>query len=99
VSVRDIVVASNQKNGASLHYYFRSKEALVRELVADGAKRIDGRRNQMLDELEARKRPPHLREIIVINSRSRRGVAQYWRRRQANSIHPVKISGWFARAR
>lgn len=66
VSVRDIVIESGQKNGGSLHYYFRSKETLVRELVADGAKLIDERRNRMLDEIESRKRLPNLREIIAI---------------------------------
>ena len=64
VSVRDIVVASGQKNGGSLHYYFRTKEALVRDLVAEGAKLIDERRNQLLDQLESRPRRPTLREII-----------------------------------
>jgi AcrR family transcriptional regulator len=61
VSVRDIVVASGQKNGGSLHYYFRTKEALVRDLVAEGAKL---RRNQLLDQLESRRRQPTLREMI-----------------------------------
>ena len=64
VSVRDIVVAAGQKNGGSLHYYFRTKEALVRDLVAEGAKLIDERRNQLLDQLESRRRQPTLREII-----------------------------------
>jgi AcrR family transcriptional regulator len=64
VSVRDIVVASGQKNGGSLHYYFRTKEALVRGLVAEGAKLIDERRNKLLDQLESRRRRPTLHEII-----------------------------------
>ena len=38
VSVREIVEAAEQKNHGSLAYYFGTKEALVRELVADGAK-------------------------------------------------------------
>lgn len=52
VSVRQIVDAADQKNHGSLTYYFGTKEALVRELVADGAKLIDERRNAMLDRLE-----------------------------------------------
>lgn len=64
VSVRDIVLSAGQKNAASLHYYFGTKEQLVRELVADGAKLIDERRNRRLDELEQRRRPIALREII-----------------------------------
>jgi AcrR family transcriptional regulator len=35
VSVRDIVKAAGAKNGASLHYYFGSKEGLITELVLD----------------------------------------------------------------
>ena len=66
VSVRDIVLSAGQKNAASLHYYFGTKERLIRELVADGAKLIDGRRNNWLDELEAADRPIKLREIIEI---------------------------------
>lgn len=64
VSVRDIVLSAGQKNAASLHYYFGTKERLVRELVADGAKLIDERRNRWIDELEARGRPIALRQII-----------------------------------
>lgn len=64
VSVRDIVVAAGQRNSGSLHYYFGSKDDLARELVADGAKLIDDRRNAMLDAIEARGGPRHLREII-----------------------------------
>lgn len=52
VAVRDIVSASGQRNAASIHYYFGGKEALVRELLEDGARRIDFRRNALLDELE-----------------------------------------------
>lgn len=64
VSVRDIVLAAGQRNSGSLHYYFGSKDELARELVADGAKLIDDRRNAMLDAIEARGGPRHLREII-----------------------------------
>ncbi len=64
VSVRDIVVAAGQRNSGSLHYYFGSKDELARELVADGARLIDDRRNAMLDAIEARGGPRHLREII-----------------------------------
>lgn len=64
VSVRDIVVAAGQRNSGSLHYYFGSKDELARELVADGARLIDERRNRILDEIEARGGPRSLREII-----------------------------------
>lgn len=64
VSVREIVEASGQKNHGSLSYYFGTKEALVRELVADGAKLIDKRRNDFLDRLEAAGGPSSVREAV-----------------------------------
>lgn len=52
VTVREIAEAAGQKNHAAVGYHFGSKEALIRELVLDGAMLIDARRNAMLDELE-----------------------------------------------
>ncbi len=66
VTVRQIVEATGQKNGGSLHYYFRSKDALVRELIADTAKLIDDRRNETLDAMEARGGPRDLREALGV---------------------------------
>lgn len=66
VSVRDIVLAAGQKNSGALHYYFGTKEELARELVADGAKLIDERRNRLLDALEQEGGPRSLREVIEI---------------------------------
>ncbi|MDO8704361.1 MAG: TetR family transcriptional regulator [Sulfuricaulis sp.] len=64
VTVRDIVAAGGQRNAAAIYYHFGPKEALVRELVVDGARRIDNRRNAALDELERQSTPPTLRQII-----------------------------------
>ena len=66
VSVRDIAEASGQKNHAAVAYHFGSKEELVRELVLDGAKLIDLRRNQMLDKIEAADGPGSLLEIVNV---------------------------------
>ncbi len=66
VSVRDILMAAGQKNGASLHYYFGSKDDLVAQLVIDGAKLIDERRNARLDALEAAGGPGSLREVMEV---------------------------------
>ncbi|WP_199554193.1 TetR/AcrR family transcriptional regulator [Sandaracinobacteroides hominis] len=49
VSVRQIAEAAGQKNHAALTYYFGSKDRLVRELIVDGARAIDDRRNAALD--------------------------------------------------
>src|SRR5689334_8288836 len=66
VSIRDIIEAAGQRNTGSLHYYFRTKEALARELVEDGVRRIDEDRNHRLDELEAGGGPKTLREVIEL---------------------------------
>lgn len=66
VSIREIVKAAGQRNVGLLHYYFGTKEALVRELVVDGAKLIDERRNARLAELEAAGGPHDLREVLDI---------------------------------
>jgi AcrR family transcriptional regulator len=66
VSIRDIIDAAGQRNTGSLHYYFRTKEALARELVQDGVRRIDQDRNQRLDRLEAKGGPTSIREVIEL---------------------------------
>lgn len=64
VSVRNIVNEAGAKNGASLHYYFRTKDELVRELVVDAAKRSDRARNAQLDALEASGGPYGVADIV-----------------------------------
>ncbi|CAN5186406.1 hypothetical protein BH10PSE1_BH10PSE1_04080 [soil metagenome] len=66
VSVRDILTAAGQRNGASLHYYFGSKDDLVVQLVIDGARLIDERRNARLDVLESAGGPYSLRDVMEV---------------------------------
>lgn len=66
VGVRDIVEAAGQRNSGSLHYYFGTKEDLARELVADGARLIDERRNRRLDEIERAGPALTLRDVIEV---------------------------------
>jgi AcrR family transcriptional regulator len=66
VGVRDIVLAAGQRNSGSLHYYFGTKENLARELVSDGARLIDQRRNRRLDDIERAGGPRRLREVIEV---------------------------------
>ena len=66
VSVRDIVRAAGQQNMASLHYYFRTKEQLIKELVIDAAVLMEGRRAQVLSHLEQSGQTPTLRDIVEI---------------------------------
>jgi AcrR family transcriptional regulator len=64
VTVRDIVAEAGARNGASLHYYFRTKDDLIRELVVDAAKRSDRARNVRLDRLEAAGGPKSIADIL-----------------------------------
>ncbi len=66
VSIREIVVLAGQRNGGSVHYHFGSKEALVRELIVDGARLIDDLRNAQLDKITVNGATPKLREIIEV---------------------------------
>lgn len=64
VSVREIVKAAGAKNGASLHYYFGSKEGLITELVLDGARRSEEGRQRALELLEAGQGPQSVGDIV-----------------------------------
>ncbi|WP_372500723.1 helix-turn-helix domain containing protein (plasmid) [Tistrella mobilis] len=64
VSVRNIVTDAGMRNGASLHYYFGSKEGLIRELVVEAAQRSDRARNACLDHMEARGGPQRVADIV-----------------------------------
>ena len=66
VTVRDIANAADQKNPAAVGYHFGSKEALIRELIIDGAKIIDDRRNAKLDALEADGGATSIAQIVDI---------------------------------
>ena len=64
VTVRDIAHAAGQKNHGAVGYHFGSKEALVREIIADGARIIDARRCRILDRMEVAGGPRGIDEII-----------------------------------
>lgn len=66
VTVRQIAEAAGQKNHAAITYHFGSKEALIRELVIDGARAIDERRNAALDRARAAGGPHSLSEVMEI---------------------------------
>jgi AcrR family transcriptional regulator len=66
VTTREIVAVTGQKNGGSLHYYFRTKDALIRELIVDGARLIDDRRNRELDARESKGGPHSIRAVLEI---------------------------------
>ncbi len=64
VSVREIATAAGQKNHAALTYHFGSKDRLIRELIVDGARAIDDRRNAWLDQAEAGGGPRTVLEVM-----------------------------------
>ncbi|MGE0741173.1 MAG: helix-turn-helix domain-containing protein [Hyphomonadaceae bacterium] len=66
VTVREIADAAGQKNHGAVGYHFGSKEALVRELLIDGAIIIDKKRHERVSALEARGGPFTVRELVDI---------------------------------
>ena len=66
VTVRQICQAAGQRNHGAVGYHFGTKEALVRELVADGAQIIDERRNALIDRLESAGGPASVREVVDV---------------------------------
>lgn len=66
VTVRQIAYAAGQKNHAALTYYFGSKVALIQELIVDGAKAIDERRNAALDKIYEAGGPQNVLEVMSI---------------------------------
>jgi AcrR family transcriptional regulator len=66
VTVQQIVQAAGQRNKAALQYHFGSKEELIRQLVVEGAKALDDRRNHLLDGIEQSGKPVTVREVLRI---------------------------------
>ena len=66
VTVQQIVDAAGQRNNAALHYHFRTKEELIRQMVVDGAAVLDARRREMLDDMEKRGGPASIREAMLV---------------------------------
>jgi AcrR family transcriptional regulator len=66
VTVRQIADAAGQKNHAALTYHFGSKEALIREMIVDGARAIDARRNAALDAASEAGGPRTVLEVMQI---------------------------------
>lgn len=63
VGMREVVEAAGQRNAAAVHYYFGSKDDLLRELLIDGADLIDAGRHRLFDAIEAGG-PPALRDVV-----------------------------------
>lgn len=66
VSIRDITREAGQKNAGSVNYYFRSKEALIAELITDIASWVEVYRNRRVDAMEAAGGPRAMRDVLEI---------------------------------
>lgn len=66
VSIRDITREAGQKNAGSVNYYFRSKEALIAELITDIAAILEVGRNRRVDAMEAAGGPAGMGEVLDI---------------------------------
>jgi len=66
VTTREIIKAAGQKNQSSIKYYSGNKEALIREIIVDGAKLNDERRNAEIDEVQANGGPKSIEDITDI---------------------------------
>lgn len=64
VSVREIARAADQKNQGVVAYYFGTKDKLISEILIDGAKRIEERRQLLLGIMEERGGPETLVEAV-----------------------------------
>jgi AcrR family transcriptional regulator len=65
VTVREIAREAGQRNQGAVAYHFGTKEALVTELLIDGAARIEARRRLFLTELEARGGPQTVEQVVA----------------------------------
>lgn len=66
VSIRSILTGAGVKNSAGIHYYFRTKDDLIRELVVDALRRTRRARHAALDALEMRKTGIGVRDIVDV---------------------------------
>lgn len=69
VSVREINVASGQKNAGSINYHFSSRDDLIAELIRDCARALDAVMDARLAALEAAPEAMTIRDIADILAR------------------------------
>lgn len=65
VTVREIAQAAEQGNLGSVYYYFGAKDDLIREILIDGAERIEALRTAHLEELERAGGPRTVVEAVA----------------------------------
>lgn len=65
VSVREIAHAARQKNLGVVAYYFTTKDGLIREILIDGAERIEDRRRAYLTSLDVVGGPKTVEDVVA----------------------------------
>jgi AcrR family transcriptional regulator len=70
VTVRDVLTEAGEKNGASISYYFGSREGLIYEITAELFSFLDARWSAGLEELDRLGRPATVRELITVAVRT-----------------------------
>ena len=65
VTVRDIVMAAEQRNSSAVQYHFGNKAGLLQAILDQHQARLDARRAQMLDDLDERPGLDALIEVLV----------------------------------
>lgn len=65
VTVREIAQAANQRNLGVVAYYFSTKDNLIREILIDGAARIEARRHEYLAALESDGGPNTVEDAVA----------------------------------
>lgn len=66
VTVREILMAAGEKNGASLNYHFGRKEQLVKRIAVDIFDLLDKVWAENLEKLEAQGKPAAIRELVTV---------------------------------
>jgi AcrR family transcriptional regulator len=69
VTLKEITLAAGQRNESALHYHFGSKENLIEEIFKRRTKFIDGRRLELLKDLEKKEAEPTIRQNIEVSIR------------------------------
>jgi len=64
VSVREVVLAAEQRNNSAVAYHFGSRQGLLDAVWALRSGPINVRRVQMLADAEATSKPPHLADLV-----------------------------------
>ena len=64
VSLRQVNVEAGQKNSSASHYHFGSKEGLIQAIFDYRMERVNTRRNEQLDVLEASGEASDIRKLV-----------------------------------